>query len=374
MLRFRFFGFCILSNIAMIFLTLTFSILMDRVQHTEDEDPTSQDARDVKEFVTKMYFIASAVFFGVLVALAAIYIIKIRHARISTAGISRREVVMTSLIFLIFLSRCIWDFLAAFDEESKLFRLQIRESDDSHLKLMNVVTFISLFIWEVVPTLLVIVYFRRIPSTADSHCIGAWSCCRNRPFFRKCLTSWPWELPEDYFDGEVSTASGTNRISDDEDIDEYVNYHIDGADVNDESVNQPSVDYVDLPEHSGVISSLTNVPRPYHHPRDYDASGHKNSVNSGSGITVLSPGSFVRTNTAHLYGRSYSSSHGNGLHAGSLNHAPPHPLSSFTQPPHGSHLVAQTGHADLYGSPTWLNPNHPALAHLATHGQQQRQQ
>lgn len=139
-LRFRFLGFCILSNTAMVFLTLTFSILMDRVQRTQNQDPTSEEARNVKEFVYKMYFISSAVFFGVLVVLAAFYIHKLRTARGSTAGTSKQEVAVTSMIFLIFLSRCIWDLMAAFDSESTLFRHQIWETQNTHVKLMNAAT------------------------------------------------------------------------------------------------------------------------------------------------------------------------------------------------------------------------------------------
>lgn len=105
------------------------------------------DAAGVQEFVNKMYFITCAIFFGVLVLLAGFYIQQLRTARRSTAGTSRQEVVVTSFIFVIFLSRCVWDFLAAFDSSSSLFRQGLWETTGKHVKLMNVETFFLLFIW-----------------------------------------------------------------------------------------------------------------------------------------------------------------------------------------------------------------------------------
>lgn len=58
-LRLRFLSFCILSNTAMVLLTLTFSILMDRVSEAEAEDPQSQDAINVGDFVNQMYYVVS---------------------------------------------------------------------------------------------------------------------------------------------------------------------------------------------------------------------------------------------------------------------------------------------------------------------------
>jgi hypothetical protein len=327
-LRLRFLGFCILSNTAMVFLTLTFSILMDRVQKTEDEDPTSQDAHDVKEFVYKMYFISSAVFFGVLVILAAIYIRKLRAAPGSTAGTSKQEVILTSLIFLIFLSRCIWDVLAAFDSDSTVFRHQISESTNSHWKLMNLATFLSLFIWEVAPTLMVIVYFRNIPSTSDSHCVGAWTCFNQSECVRSCLGNWPCGFPPEYF--EAIDLGGSHPQSQSPGV----------GDERSPTSGEPEPSYTRMDEDVGTSSALP-------------------------------PGSFVRS-SSHMhsaYGRSYSSNNGGppqqmGMQIGSLS-ANKGPVGSLAG---GVHLGIAGHHTngDLYGSPTWLNPHHPALTQLHT--------
>jgi len=45
-LRLRFLSFCILANTALVLLTLTFSILMDRVQKAQQSDPTSSGQWD----------------------------------------------------------------------------------------------------------------------------------------------------------------------------------------------------------------------------------------------------------------------------------------------------------------------------------------
>jgi hypothetical protein len=145
-LRVRFLSFCILSNTAMVFLTIAFSVVMEKVQDAQDGDPSNEDAADVSEFVNKMYFLSCALFFGVLVVLAAFYIHKLRTARRSTAGTSKQEVAVTCIVFAIFLSRCIWDTLAAFDASSSLFRLGLCETPDSHVKLMATETFVLLFV------------------------------------------------------------------------------------------------------------------------------------------------------------------------------------------------------------------------------------
>ena len=127
------------------------------------------DAANVREFVNKMYFMSCAVFFGVLVVLAAYYIHRLRTARRSTAGTSSQEVLVTSMIFVIFLSRCIWDLLAAFDATSSTFRQGLWETPTRHIKLMATETFCLLFVWEIIPTLMVIVYFRNIPNSQTIH-------------------------------------------------------------------------------------------------------------------------------------------------------------------------------------------------------------
>lgn len=87
------------------------------------------------------YFISSAVFFGVLVVLAGYYIHQLHtlrgRASQARAGTSKREVAVTSLVFLIFLSRCIFDMLGAFDQEGGIFRHNIAEEKQTHTKLLE---------------------------------------------------------------------------------------------------------------------------------------------------------------------------------------------------------------------------------------------
>jgi len=145
-LRVRFLSFCILSNTAMVFLTVAYSVIMERVERAQHADPSNEDAAIVSDNVYKMYYLACALFFGVLVILAAFYIHKLRTARRSTAGTSRQEVAVTIVVFTIFLSRCIWDALAGFDEKDSLFRLSFCERTDTHVKLMAPETFVLLFV------------------------------------------------------------------------------------------------------------------------------------------------------------------------------------------------------------------------------------
>lgn len=316
-LRLRFLGFCILSNTAMVFLTLTFSILMDRVERTQREDPTSTDAKNVQQFVDTMYFLCSAMFFGVLVVLAAFYIHKLRTSRGSTAGTSKQEVLVTSLIFLIFLSRCVWDVMAAFDPNSTIFRHQIRETATNHVKLMSPMTFFLVFLWEVVPTLMVIAYFRNIPNTSDSYCVGLWSCCHEGSKGRRCLAGWPCFFPDDYFEPTADADAATPSAS-----------------------NTRTVSRNDLaPEYAQM----------------------EDDESAGLGLSsALPPGNFVRSSSishSQQYATGSFSAYGRNYATGSVN-GPPGLISTLAG---GVHLGVGN---DLYGSPTWLNPTHPALSHL----------
>jgi len=299
---------------------------------------TIVDAAAVQEFVNKMYFITCAIFFGVLVLLAGFYIQQLRTARRSTAGTSRQEVVVTSFIFVIFLSRCVWDFLAAFDSSSSLFRQGLWETTGKHVKLMNVETFFLLFIWEIIPTLMIIVYFRNIPATSDSYCVGLWAC--SPACVRTALQGWPCRFPDDYFQS---------------------------ADLSGSASPGPMGGGEDTSPETGE-SGAADEP-PYHGMRDTDT--------TGSSSLLLPPGSFVPSNSAALSVQ-YAA-------AGSLQSAPGFgpgmQIGSLAKQSSGlgaGRQMASTG--SLYGSPMWLNAQHPALAHLTPwhhaqhHAQQQHQQ
>jgi hypothetical protein len=71
-------------------------------------------------------------------------------------------VVSTSLVFMIFFSRCVYDFLVAFVPKVSAFH--ISQVTDSASKTLPFPAFLLYILWEVVPTTLVLVYFRRIPT------------------------------------------------------------------------------------------------------------------------------------------------------------------------------------------------------------------
>lgn len=232
LLRVRFLAFCILSNAAMVMLTVAYAVVMDKILHDEEKDPDSQSPERVLEFVTKLYFLICAAFFGVLVLLAAYYIRSLWSSRQSTAGTSKQEVLVTSFIFLIFLSRCIWDVLAAIEYGSDTFTLQVSEDEATRIKFIDGLTFALLWIWEIIPTLSVIVYFRNIPYTADSHCIGQWRWLNEWSGARKCLEGWPCNFPDEYFEGDEADESGqvppprSDSLADEDELDVSVSVSV----------------------------------------------------------------------------------------------------------------------------------------------------
>jgi len=316
-LRLRFLSFCILSNTAMVLLTVAFSVLMEKVENAQGDDPSSEDAADVSELVDKMYYLSCALFFGVLVILAAFYIHKLRTARRNTAGTSPQEVAVTCIVFAIFLSRCVWDALAAFDSTSSLFRQGLCETPDSHVKLMATETFVLLFVWEIVPTLMVVGYFRNIPATSDSYCVGKWACV-GPGRLRTCLEGWPFYLPAEYF--EPSDMAGAGVLS--------------PAGMGSDDDGMPDLGVGRHGSDVGPLGRINAPAPPYMAMRDTDTTGSQSSF--------LPPGSFVRSTPVN---------HANMHRPGVMGAAGMQHLS--------------VSHADLYGSPTWLNAQHPALVHLS---------
>jgi hypothetical protein len=183
--------------------------------------------------------------------------------------------------------------------------------------------------WEIVPTLMVVGYFRNIPATSDSMCVGRWSCLSEGSTLRRWLEGWPFKFPPEYFEetdenGGVISPSGTGGgLSATRSADDGMPDLVGGG--------------------FDRVSALPQNAPAYVAMRDTDTSGSHSSL--------LPPGSFVRSTplshshqyaaNAGLMGRSHM---GAGLHPG---------------------VPVQPGHADLYGSPTWLNAQHPALVHLS---------
>jgi hypothetical protein len=184
------------------------------------------------------YYLSSAIYFGLLVILAAWHVHKIRkmgltdHSiihgmgqhrvvirhRISSGSPAKNEdiekgaqlkaridrndvksrnrprnsmhmVLSTSLSFLIFMSRCVFDFLAAFGVVSgNGFHitpsgisnpLNDQEYASSNIKTIPMIAFWLLILWEILPTSLVLIYFRKIPSNRQGPGAKLYNYLRN---------------------------------------------------------------------------------------------------------------------------------------------------------------------------------------------------
>ena len=75
--------------------------------------------------------------------------------------LSTHHLSLSSVIFLLLLSRCIFDGGAALDSSAILFRRQLFESNAGVL--IELPTFTLLVLWEIVPTALVILFFYDTP-------------------------------------------------------------------------------------------------------------------------------------------------------------------------------------------------------------------
>ncbi len=63
---------------------------------------------------------------------------------------------MTVVVFTIFLTRCVVDALAAFNSDPFMHQLtELTTTNNQHIKLMSHSTFALVFLWEIIPTLMV---------------------------------------------------------------------------------------------------------------------------------------------------------------------------------------------------------------------------
>ena len=116
------------------------------------------------EIVHQGYFILSALFFLALTLIACYYFHRIyRHTPISPSVASHLS--LSSLIFALLLSRGIFDAGAALDSSALFFRRQLYETQAGVL--IELPTFVLLCVWEVLPTLLVILYFRDVATVSS---------------------------------------------------------------------------------------------------------------------------------------------------------------------------------------------------------------
>ena len=143
--------------------TVTFIVLI--------QQPTSSTAL---EWYHQSYFILTSVFFLTLFLIACYYFHLLhRHTHI-TSVLSSHHLSLSSVIFLLLLSRCIFDGGAALDSSAILFRRQLFETNAGIL--IELPTFLLLFLWEIVPTGLVILFFRDTPPPGGGIGGGGWGC------------------------------------------------------------------------------------------------------------------------------------------------------------------------------------------------------
>ena len=228
-------------NAAMMLITLTFVLVIQQPTHTDDIHTSA-----LLEVVHQGYFILSALFFLALTLIACYYFHRLyRHTPISPSVASHLS--LSSLIFALLLSRCIFDAGAALDSSAIFFRRQLYETQAGVL--IELPTFVLLCVWEVLPTLLVILYFRDVPTVSSQSLttseggmmagVAEWvrwlrSCCcggesedglRRRTAFSSFLPSGQT------FYSEVDAAGrgAYGGLAEDEDDTEAFYYEVDAA-------------------------------------------------------------------------------------------------------------------------------------------------
>jgi hypothetical protein len=114
---------------------------------------------DTYRFLDRMHYFTSGFYFAILLSLAVFYIYQlfaISHSSFAVRASGQLK-FCTFLIFLIFLSRCLFDFAAAFG----LFTLHICKSSCATaglIKEVDPLPFAVLLLWELCPVLIVLVY------------------------------------------------------------------------------------------------------------------------------------------------------------------------------------------------------------------------
>jgi len=147
-----------------------------------------------------IYFVSQALFFGSLVVLAMYYIRKLVLSRQShlQVGLSRAELLTTAVVFLIFFTRCVFDLLAAFNIDIFVHKISEVQADNGRrVKLLHTSTFFLVFIWEIVPTLMVLIFFRKMPPTRNSWWAAIEEFCGLRKRCRCCYSAVSSPEPSD---------------------------------------------------------------------------------------------------------------------------------------------------------------------------------
>jgi len=208
----------------------------------------------------------SAQFF-ILVAVYGIYgyrLSNLDQIHLSTQKTSNM-VSITFFASALFLSRCFYNFAAAFN----FWNLDVVSDRNSGI---GWVVFCLLFVWEILPTLIVLLYFRHIPKTTH---IRAWSCCRLCPWWCYGPHSQEEFLPVSGSSTPGNYSDGRNGI--------HGFYHdgngfVDRGEVEDTYPPYPSIYQNYFPTHLGGVDPTKPL-----------ATNNYFSNSSGSSSTVTYP-------------------------------------------------------------------------------------
>jgi len=141
-----------------------------------------------------------------------------------------------------------------------------------------------LFVWEILPTLIVLLYFRHIPKTTH---IRAWSCCR------LC----PWWCYGPHSQEELLAVSGSSPREDSDGRNgiSHMHYHDGGGFVDRGDVDDiyPSIYQNYFPTHLGPVHESPTKPSapPMLFPSltsDFSDSNSNNTLNTSSNLTTTS--------------------------------------------------------------------------------------
>lgn len=160
-----------MANLVMLAMTVLFAGMQQNARAGN-----SRTAQQSKRYLERIFYVSSAVYFGLLTIVAAYYVRMIRRARSHAATIrsSTRFVTVTAAVFVVVLSRCVFDIVMAV---GGVWSVHVYYVNSGHRKRLSPAAFCLFILWEVVPTLMVLVYFRHIPRTNVRICRSARRFC-----------------------------------------------------------------------------------------------------------------------------------------------------------------------------------------------------
>lgn len=231
---------CIVSTVNIIFLIFcfAFSFHISAQERARLVASTPEERERIELFIQQRlnaYFLTSAAFFGVLGCIAFYYLLQLSQAHVRSSiplyssstsvtsnygsllsgntlsaspqpvqilpHTSRTELGLAFIIFSIILSRCIFDFVAAFPSSPDFFTRNVKETKRGVS--LDFLTALLLFIWEIIPAMLILVYFRHISHSNNDTCMD-WFMSR---MFKSSRPSAQYSPIHDTHDAMLSRSS-----------------------------------------------------------------------------------------------------------------------------------------------------------------------